>query len=220
MIITIDGPAGAGKSSVAKLLASRMGFRFLDTGAMYRAVTWAAMEQGVDIHDADAIAKIAAAIQIEFDQDRVWVNGQDVTQAIRESDVTQNVSEIADNPEVREHLVMLQREIAAGGNYVCEGRDQGTVVFPNADCKIYLTASSSERAQRRYDQLTSAGRVASFEQILRNQEDRDRRDKIRPVGRLVKAADASEIISDSFTMEQIVDQIEEIARTKSSNDVR
>ena len=216
MIITIDGPAGAGKSSVAKRLAKRLGFSFLDTGAMYRAVTWAAIHQCVDIYDPTAIAAIAAKIRIDFDQDRVLVDGQDVTQAIRESVVTKAVSEIADNSEVREHLVMLQREIAAGGNYVCEGRDQGTVVFPNAQCKIYLTASSSERAQRRYEQLVAQGKAASFEKILHEQEDRDRRDLMRPFGRLLKAEDAIELISDPYTMDEIVEQIQEIARSKTS----
>ena len=216
MIITIDGPAGAGKSSVAKQLAHRLGFSFLDTGAMYRAVTWAALNQSVDILDPVAVAAVAANIQIQFEQERVLVDGQDVTQAIREPDVTKSVSEIADNPEVREHLVMLQREIAAEGNYVCEGRDQGTVVFPNAECKIYLTASSSERAQRRYDQLVANGKIASFEKILNEQEDRDRRDLMRPVGRLLKAEDAIELVSDAFTMDEIVERIQEIARSKSS----
>ncbi len=216
MIITIDGPAGAGKSSVAKQLAHRLGFSFLDTGAMYRAVTWAALNQSVDILDPVAVAAVAANIQIQFEQERVLVDGQDVTQAIREPEVTKSVSEIADNPEVREHLVMLQREIAAEGNYVCEGRDQGTVVFPNAECKIYLTASSSERAQRRYDQLVANGKIASFEKILNEQEDRDRRDLMRPVGRLLKAEDAIELVSDAFTMDEIVERIQEIARSKSS----
>ena len=142
------------------------------------------------------------------------VDGVDVTTAIRESTVTRSVSEIADNTDVREHLVMLQREIAAGRNYVCEGRDQGTVVFPDAQCKIFLTASNTERAQRRYDQLTAAGKTTSFEQVLGEQADRDLRDQQRPIGRLIKADDAIELISDPLTVDEVVDQLEEIARSK------
>ena len=216
MIITIDGPAGAGKSSVAKQLAERLGFKFLDTGAMYRAVTWAAIEQGIDLNDTRAVATVAAGIRIEFANKRVLVDGQDVTDAIRGDDVTQAVSEIADNAAVREHLVSLQREIAAAGNYVCEGRDQGTVVFPDAACKIFLTASSGERAQRRYEQMVNDGKSASFEKILNEQEARDQRDLDRPVGRLLKADDAIELISDTYTMDEIVAKIEEIAKSKAS----
>jgi cytidylate kinase len=217
MIITIDGPAGAGKSSVAKALAQRIGFNFLDTGAMYRAVTLVAINNGIDVHDADAVAAIAAEIHIEFDGLQVIVNGTDATEAIREPRVAAAISEVADNPDVREQMVMLQREIAAGGDYVCEGRDQGTIVFPNAECKIFLTATSTERAQRRYEQLLAKGKTTTFDKIFHEQKVRDQRDAQRPIGALIKAEDAIELISDGFTMEEVVDQIEEIARSKTSN---
>lgn len=212
MIITIDGPAGAGKSTVAKLLAQRLGFRFLDTGAMYRAVTWAALKQGVDIHDHDSVATVANEIEIAFVGKSVIVNGQDVTTEIRTPYVTSGVSEIADNATVRESLVHLQREIAADGNFVCEGRDQGTVVFPTAECKIFLTASPEERAERRHRQMVKSGEEVSLEEVLTQQEERDRRDQTRPVGRLLKAEDAIEYITDDKTLESIIEDLIEIAK--------
>ena len=214
MIITIDGPAGAGKSTVAKMVAMRMGYQFLDTGAMYRAVTWAAIEKNVDPEDHAAVAKIAAALQFKFDGNRVLIDDQDVTQEIRAQNVTANVSEIADNSDVRSLMVMLQREMTTEGDYVCEGRDQGTVVFPNAECKIYLTASARERAKRRCEQLNAHGTEAEFETVLGEQEARDQRDLDRPVGRLLMATDAIEIISDKKTLEEVADEIEKIARSK------
>ena len=214
MIIAIDGPAGAGKSTVSRRLAERLGFHYLDTGAMYRAVTWAALDCGAEISNQEAVAAIAANIDIQFDDDRVIVDGNDVTEEIRSSAVTGAVSEIADNPEVREHMVMLQREIAATGNFVCEGRDQGTVAFPNADCKIFLTASADERAKRRYFQMLDSGLVADLDEILRNQQERDRRDKARPVGKLVKAENAIEVLTDGKTFDDVVDELESIVLTK------
>lgn len=214
MIITIDGPAGAGKSTVAKLVAKRLGFRFLDTGAMYRAVTWAALQQGVDVHDRTTVAAIASQLEIGFDGENVLVGEQDVTAEIRSQQVTHSVSEVADNPEVRQQMVMLQREMAAAGDFVCEGRDQGTVVFPDAQCKIYLTASAKERARRRYQQINDDEQTADFETILKGQQDRDQRDLDRPVGRLLKARDAIEIISDNKTIVDVVDEIVDIARSR------
>ena len=213
MIITIDGPAGAGKSTVAKRVANRMGYRFLDTGAMYRAVTWAAMKQGIDLNDVEAVAAVAAALTISFLDDQVMVDGQNVTAEIRTTDVTGNVSEIADNPRVRDQMVMIQREIAAEGDFVCEGRDQGTIVFPAAECKIYLTASARERARRRCEQMGDMGE-AQFERILEQQHVRDQRDLDRPFGRLLKARDAIEIISDKMSIDDVVDRIVDIARNR------
>ena len=214
MIITIDGPAGAGKSSAARALAKRLGFNFLDTGAMYRAITWFAMSKGIPVADRDAVAELAAQVTIRLEDYNVIVNGEDATEQIRSAEVTQNVSEIADNTEVREHLVMLQREIASTGDYVCEGRDQGTIVFPEAECKIFLTATSSERAKRRYKQILADGKEAEFEVILMDQEDRDQRDIDRPIGKLIKADDAVELISDGLTLEEVVDKIENVYRSK------
>src|SRR5688572_31662511 len=157
MIVTIDGPAGAGKSSIARRLAERLGFQFLDTGAMYRAVALAALRAGLGHGDEDWIARLAREITIDMRHERTFLNGEDVSAAIRTSEVSAAVYLAADNVAVRQRLVELQRQIAAGRDIVTEGRDQGTVAFPNAECKIFLTASREERARRRYEELINRG---------------------------------------------------------------
>ena len=222
MIVTIDGPAGAGKSTVTRLLAKRLGFEFLDTGAMYRAVTWWAIERGVDLKDQNGLRALADEIEIEFDDDQVFVDGEDVSKKIRHPDVTRQVVQVADAPSVRERLVKLQRRIAEKGNYVCEGRDQGTVAFPDAFCKIFLTASSRSRALRRVEQMQLAGQFVDFDQVVREQEIRDQQDLNREVGRLMKAKDAVEVNTDLQTLEEVVSNLETIVRERmaavSSND--
>ena len=136
-VVAIDGPGGSGKSTLAKVLAGELGLTYIDTGAMYRAVTWAAIQQELDLQQSSKIAKLASSLKIEFDGQTVFVNGCDVTDAIRSTEVTRSVSDIADNPEVRAILVTLQQRTAADGNFVCEGRDQGTVAFPNAECRHF-----------------------------------------------------------------------------------
>jgi cytidylate kinase len=212
MIVTIDGPAGAGKSTVTRLLAQRLGFDFLDTGAMYRAVTWSAMQRGFDLSDQDALVVVAKEIQLDFEDERVLIGTQDVTKEIRERNVTRNVVFVADAPQVRAHLVDLQRRIAATGDFVCEGRDQGTVAFPNAFCKIYLTASSNSRALRRVEQMQSSGQYVDFDQIVREQDVRDEQDLTRKVGKLQKAEDAVEVNTDQQSLEEVVDCLEKIVR--------
>jgi len=214
MIVTIDGPAGAGKSTVTRLLAQKLGFEFLDTGAMYRAVTWAAVQQNIDWSDESALCELAKRIKIEFEDDQVFVDNENVSKAIRDSDVTRQVVFVADASRVREHLVNLQRRIGESGNYICEGRDQGTVAFPNAFCKIYLTASSQSRALRRVRQMEEAGGVVDFDQILRQQEIRDQQDLNREVGRLVKAEDAVEVQTDNQTLNEVVDELARIVRER------
>jgi len=149
MIVAIDGPAGAGKSTVARALASRLGFRYLDTGAMYRALTWLALEEGVDLESGAALGALAQASAIAFDRDRVTIAGEDVTEAIRRPEIDRVVSTVARHPEVREVMRDRQRELAEQGDAVIEGRDIGTVVCPNADVKVYLVANPEERARRR-----------------------------------------------------------------------
>jgi cytidylate kinase len=214
MIITIDGPAGVGKSSVAKMIAQELGFNYLDTGAMYRAITWSVLRQGVDPKDAEAAYAAAEKIEIRFEDEKVIVDRHDVTLSIRNNDVTQSVSPIADNPRIRERLVELQREIAKNGNYICEGRDQGTVVFPNAICKIFLVATAEERATRRVRQLNEQGHEADFEEILQMQNERDEQDYNRPIGRLLKADDAVEVITDNNTLDEIATLLIDIIRQK------
>ena len=214
MILTIDGPAGAGKSSVTRKLADRLGFQFLDTGAMYRAVTWAAMNAEIDFKEESRLVTLVESLELQLNDDAVVVNGADVTGQIRQRLVTLNVSAIADSIPIRMHLVELQRRLAAAGDYVCEGRDQGTVVFPDAFCKIYLTASPEQRAQRRMDQLTAAGQFVDYDQILREQAIRDRQDQSRPFGALARAEDAVEVNTDHKSMDEVVDELERIARAK------
>jgi CMP/dCMP kinase len=214
MIVTIDGPAGAGKSSAARELARRLGFRFLDTGAMYRAVTWAAKERGLDLSDADGLARLVNDIRVELVGDRVLVDGRDVTKEIRTFEITTAIQYAADNPAVRAQLVEWQRAAANGHNVVTEGRDQGTVVFPQAECKIFLTADEDERARRRYRDLVGRGEKVSFDEVLSAQQTRDERDRNRPVGALVQADDAIQVSTNQRTPQEVVAQLEEIVRSK------
>jgi CMP/dCMP kinase len=214
LIVTIDGPAGAGKSSAARGLARRLGFRFLDTGAMYRAVTLAARERDLDLADVAAMARLAGEIRVELAGDRVMLEGRDVTDAIRKFEIATATHYAADNPAVRAQLVLWQRAAAAGSDVVTEGRDQGTVVFPDAECKIFLTANERERARRRHLDLQARGENIPFEEVLANQQLRDQRDAARPVGALIKADDAIEVFTDGLTPEEVVTQLEQIVRSK------
>ncbi len=214
MIVTIDGPAGAGKSSVAKALAARLGFRFLDTGAMYRAVALAAVRQNLSWDEPGKLAELASTISIDVQDDQVLLNGEDVTHEIRSSAITSVIHYVADNQQVRNRLVQLQRKVASDGNYVTEGRDQGTVAFPNAECKIFLNASPEERAKRRLKDLNQRGEDVSLDDVLAEQNERDRRDSTRPVGRLRKADDAIEISTDGLTPDEVVDRLEALVREK------
>jgi cytidylate kinase len=215
MIVTIDGPAGAGKSSAARELASRLGFRFLDTGAMYRAVTWAALRQGLNLNDQNAIAKLAQSIDLQLQEQHVLVDGQDVTEAIRSTEVTTHTRYAADNPAVRTRLVTLQREFAAKRDCVTEGRDQASVVFPNANCKIFLTASPEERAQRRHLDLLSRGERIKYEEVLEKQLNRDRQDQQRKIGALAKTNDSIEVCTDGLSPSEVVDRLETLVKTCS-----
>ena len=210
MIVTIDGPAGAGKSTVARALAARLGYRFLDTGAMYRAVALAALLRGVDGSDSQAMADLARGVDIHLDGGRVYLDGQDVSDAIRTSELTDAIRYAADNPGVRERLVELQRNIACGGDIVTEGRDQGTVAFPEAQCKIFLTATPEERARRRVLELRARGEQVSFDEILSSQEQRDQRDSRRAVGPLVEAEDAVQVLTDGLTFDDVVQRLVDI----------
>lgn len=210
LLITIDGPAGAGKSSVARRLARELGVRFLDTGAMYRTVTWVAMQQGVDLNDTQAIADLAMSINMRFDGSRVLVDEQDVSEQIRLPEVTEKIRFVADNPAARQVINQKQREFVAGEDCVTEGRDQGTEVFPDASCKIFLTASARQRAQRRQDQLAAIGTHVPLEQLLDAQNRRDRDDESRPVGRLAPADDAIVVNTDRMSQQQVVGRLLEI----------
>ena len=210
MIVTIDGPAGAGKSTVARSLAERLGFGFLDTGAMYRAVTLAALRRGLACQDAALWAELARQVQIRFQDQRVLLDGEDVSDAIRTSQVTAHVRYAADNPQVREHMVRLQQDIGRRGDVVTEGRDQGTVVFPHAECKVFLTATPEERARRRVRDLQQRGETPSLDDVLAQQLQRDARDSNRAVGPLVRARDAVEVVTDGMSIDEVVERLVEI----------
>ncbi len=214
MIITIDGPAGAGKSTAARALARKLGFRFIDTGAMYRAVTLAALRQGVDWEQTEQLAELCRQIRIELESDRVLLDGEDVTRQVRAHKITLLTHYAASNPDVREHLVKLQRAAAGKDDVITEGRDQGTVVFPGAQCKIFLTASAEERARRRWLDLNDRGERIEFKEVLAKQNLRDDRDTSRKVGPLVPAPDAIQINTDGLTPRQVVERLETSVRAR------
>jgi CMP/dCMP kinase len=214
VIVTIDGPAGAGKSSVAKRLAQEIGFHFLDTGAMYRCVTFACLRQQLPLTQFEEVATIARSIQIEFRGTLVFMDGEDVSQEIRRPTITKSIRPIADNPSVREAMVALQRRWTEGRNVVTEGRDQGTVAFPNAECKIFLTASPEERARRRVGQLIELGMDADYQEILEQQNQRDSHDTNRPSGGLKVAPDSVTVCTDGMSEVQVLQSLIEIVQRK------
>lgn len=215
-VVAIDGPAGAGKSTVARRVAEAMGYAFLDTGATYRAATWLAMRNGIAWDDLPALEAMAASMTLEMDASqnptRVIVNGEDVTQAIRTRELTRNIHRIADRPELRTHLVALQRRLAQVGATVAEGRDMGTVVFPDAATKIYLDASVEERARRRSEELHAGGHEADLDAIHAEIMERDARDRARPVGALQQAPDAVVVDTTGKPIEQVVSEITALVR--------
>ena len=214
MIVTIDGPAGAGKSSAARMLAQRLNFDFLDTGAMYRAVTLAGLRAGCDLTDQTALAQLLDAIQLDMPPNRVLLNQEDITTAIRSPEVTAASGSVANSAVVRQRLVAWQREIALGRNFVCEGRDQGTVVFPDALCKFFLFADPEERARRRHRELVARGQVISYDEILKSQRERDARDAARYIAPMVPAEDAILLDSTHLALEQVVDRMEREVRKR------
>ncbi len=218
VVITIDGPAGAGKSSTARALAERLGFRFLDTGAMYRAVALAALRRGLDWNDPAALAELCNRTSIELRGDRILLDGEDVSDEIRTLAVTAAVRYAADNQHVRRRMIELQRGEAEGQNVVTEGRDQGTLAFPDAACKIFLTASPQERAERRLRQLRARGEQVSLQQVLDEQNERDRRDGQRPFGGLAAAPDAVDVSTDGLTQDEVVDRLARLVGEKTKSD--
>ena len=214
MIVTIDGPAGAGKSTAARALAQRLGFEFLDTGAMYRAVTWAAIHQGVNLEDTVAIALLARSLEIRFDGSRVFVDGVDVAGDLRSPHVTGESRHVAGNLDVRRHLVTLQQQFAENRNIVTEGRDQGTVVFPHAQCKFYVTADPRERAARRQREFAERGQAISLDDLLSQQRDRDERDATRDFGGMKPASDAVTVDTTGLSHDQVLELLEQQVRSK------
>lgn len=223
-VVAIDGPAGAGKSSVAKRVAQALGYRYLDTGALYRALAWKAIKSGLRPQDTGYIVDMTRETKVELRQhngeQRVLVDGEDVTEAIRAPEVANLASPISAIPEVREILLDWQRDFAKQGGTVAEGRDTGTVVFPNAGVKIFLTASLEERARRRHKELLERGIDISLQQVKLDMEARDQRDSTRHVAPLRPAPDAVVIDTEHLSLDEVVEEVLKICRARFTNEAR
>ncbi len=221
--VAIDGPASSGKSTVAKIIAKRFGYVYCDTGAMYRSVTWAALENGIDVSDTKQVIDLARRIKITFEpgqpDQRVFVDGHEVTKDIRTEKIAANVSAVAAIPEVRARMVEQQRQIAQAGGIVMDGRDIGTTVLPDAQVKVFLVASAHERARRRYEENLQKGLATqSLDELEAAIKLRDQKDSTRKVSPLTQAKDAILIDTTSLTIDQVVDEISAlIKKTRTIN---
>jgi CMP/dCMP kinase len=219
MIVAIDGPSGAGKSTLAKNLARNLGFMYLDTGAIYRALALKILRHGVDLTDAAALNELVTHTEIDLGEKEgrlhVLLDGEDVTASIRTPEVSQMASKASALPVVRRCLLVIQRALGQRGNLVAEGRDIGTVVFPQAEVKIYLDASAHERARRRFEELRATGRDVSFSETLGEMKERDKRDSERDIAPLRRAEDAVAIDSSGLDADRVAQQVLEIIRSKA-----
>ncbi|MGL4465703.1 MAG: (d)CMP kinase [Planctomycetia bacterium] len=216
MVVTLDGPAGAGKSTAARRLAERLGFDFLDTGALYRAAAYAAGRAGLSADHPDLPAFLGSVVILTA-AGRTTIDGEDVSHALRTPEITAAVGAFADQPAVRNRLTDWQRAVGRRRNLVTEGRDQGTIVFPDALCKFFLTASEEIRAARRSEELQRAGRPVDLEEVLRAQRDRDRRDAERTIAPLKPAADALLIDTTPYPLDAVVDLLEDMVRGRMND---
>ena len=214
MIIAIDGPAGSGKTTIAKLLAQRLEIGYLDTGATYRALTLYALENDLDLAESEQLVLAAENITIGFLENQVILNKINVTDKIRMPNIDKNISAVVKHPQVRSVMVDLQRKIAVNQDYVVEGRDITTVVFPNAEFKFYLDADTSLRARRRYEELLKKGMAIDYQEVLKDLENRDYSDKNREVGPLKIAVDAQYIDTSSLTIDQVVSTLTEYIKNE------
>ena len=220
--VAIDGPASSGKSTVAKIIAKRFGYVYCDTGAMYRSVTWAALENGIDVSDTKQVIDLARRIKITFEpgqpDQRVFVDGHEITKDIRTEKIAANVSAVAAIPEVRAQMVEQQRQIAQTGGIVMDGRDIGTTVLPDAQVKVFLVASAHERARRRYEENLQKGLATqSLDELEAAIKLRDQKDSTRKVSPLTQAKDAILIDTTSLTIDQVVDEISALIKKNQDN---
>lgn len=220
--VAIDGPASSGKSTVAKIIAKRFGYVYCDTGAMYRSVTWAALENGIDVSDTKQVIDLARRIKITFEpgqpDQRVFVDGHEVTKDIRTEKIAANVSAVAAIPEVRAQMVEQQRQTAQAGGIVMDGRDIGTTVLPDAQVKVFLVASAHERARRRYEENLQKGLATqSLDELEAAIKLRDQKDSTRKVSPLTQAKDAILIDTTSLTIDQVVDEISALIKKNQDN---
>ena len=217
-IVAIDGPVGAGKSTVARGVAQRLRFRYVDTGAMYRSVAWAVLQRGVSLSDERAVTALARSVRIDFVTDplgqRVLVDGVDVTEAIRTPQVSDGASIVSVYPGLREAMVTIQRRLGVDGGVVMEGRDIGTVVFPDAEIKVFLDASLDERARRRFEELKARGAGVDLESVRKAEEERDRRDRTRNHSPLRAAPDAVVIDSTGIPADEVVARIVQLVQRR------
>lgn len=216
-MIAIDGPSGAGKSTIARRLAARLGFTYIDTGAMYRAVALWASRQGVDTGDMHRAEQLALAAHIELSPGRIALNGEDITEAIRTPEMSNGASKISAIPGVRRAMVAKQREIGESTSVVMEGRDIGTVVFPHADVKVFLDANPAERVRRRHAELALKGQQISAEQLASEMRERDERDSTRADAPLTQAPDAVYLDSSGMGIEEVEEAILKIVRSRVTN---
>ena len=218
-VVSIDGPSGSGKGTVSRAVAQRVGWHLLDSGALYRLVALSGIEHKLDPQDVEGHARLAGSMQVRFgtesERERVLLDGQDVTGAIRTEELGQGASRVAAWPAVRSALLERQRAFAEAPGLIADGRDMGTVVFPGAPLKIFLTASAEERARRRYNQLKEKGSGASLSALSREIAERDARDSSRAVAPLVPAADAALIDSTDLTIDAVVERVIELGRRRS-----
>ena len=206
-LIAIDGPSGVGKSTTARRVAARLGWQYLDTGAMYRAAALAIHRAGITLEDRPALERLLTSLDLAQEGGRMFLAGEDISEAIRSQDVTRRVTSVSADARVREVLVDQQRRIGASGRWVVDGRDIGTVVFPQACCKVFLTASPEARARRRFLELQAKGQAPVFEDVLADLQRRDKADTTRAVAPLRKAEDAVELDSSGMSLDQVVDGI-------------
>nr|WP_293700718.1 (d)CMP kinase [uncultured Peptostreptococcus sp.] len=212
LVIAIDGPAGAGKSTISKLIAKNLGINYIDTGAMYRAITYKCIKENIDVNDIQRVVDLCSRTDVDFVDNNIYLDGQRLDEEIRTLQVSSRVSDVAKIPQVREFLLEKQREIGKRSDVILDGRDVGTHIFPDAKYKFFLNASAQERGRRRYQELIDKGQSVALEEIIEDIKKRDYIDSTRKVAPLVKADDAIEVDTTSMTIDQVVTYISDIVR--------